>query len=70
MLTQNPAWVVTTDDMARTNNGKFMHCLPVRRNLKVSDAVLDSPQSLVIEQAANREWSAQAVLKEILAVMR
>ena len=43
-----------------------MHCLPVRRNLKVSDAVLDGPQSLVIEQAANREWSAQAVLKEIL----
>ena len=43
-----------------------MHCLPVRRNLKVSDEVLDSPQSLVIEQAANREWSAQAVLKEIL----
>lgn len=54
------------DDMNLTDNGKFMHCLPVRRNLKVSDAVLDSPQSLVIEQAANREWSAQAVLKEIL----
>ena len=66
VLTQDPAWAVTMDDMARTNNGKFMHCLPVRRNLKVSDAVLDSPQSLVIEQAANREWSAQAVLKEIL----
>lgn len=66
VLTQDPAWAVTMDDMARTNNGKFMHCLPVRRNLKVSDAVLDSPQSLVIEQAANREWSAQAVLKGIL----
>ena len=66
VLTQDPAWAVTMDDMARTNNGKFMHCLPVRRNLKVSDAVLDSPQSLVVEQAANREWSAQAVLKEIL----
>jgi N-succinyl-L-ornithine transcarbamylase len=66
VLTQDPTWAVTMDDMARTNNGKFMHCLPVRRNLKVSDAVLDSPQSLVIEQAANREWSAQAVLKEIL----
>ncbi len=69
VLTQDPAWAVTMDDMARTNNGKFMHCLPVRRNLKVSDAVLDSPQSLVIEQAANREWSAQAVLKEILSAM-
>jgi N-succinyl-L-ornithine transcarbamylase len=66
VLTQDPSWAVTMDDMNRTNNGKFMHCLPVRRNLKVSDAVLDSPQSLVIEQAANREWSAQAVLKEIL----
>ena len=66
VLTQDPAWAVTMDKMNLTNNGKFMHCLPVRRNLKVSDAVLDSPQSLVIEQAANREWSAQAVLKEIL----
>jgi N-succinyl-L-ornithine transcarbamylase len=54
------------EDLALTDSGKFMHCLPVRRNLKVSDAVLDSPQSLVVEQAANREWSAQAVLKEIL----
>ena len=66
VLTQDPFWAVTMDDLHRTNNGKFMHCLPVRRNLKVSDAVLDSPHSLVIEQAANREWSAQAVLKEIL----
>ena len=66
VLTQDPTWAVTMDDMHLTNNGKFMHCLPVRRNLKVADAVLDSPQSLVIEQAANREWSAQAVLKEIL----
>ena len=66
VLTQDPSWAVTMDDMSRTNNGKFMHCLPVRRNLKVADAVLDSTQSLVIEQAANREWSAQAVLKEIL----
>lgn len=66
VLTQAPAWAVTMADMQLTNTGKFMHCLPVRRNLKVSDEVLDSPQSLVIEQAANREWSAQAVLKEIL----
>lgn len=66
VLTQDPSWAVTMDDMKLTNEGKFMHCLPVRRNLKVSDAVLDSPQSLVVEQAANREWSAQAVLKEIL----
>lgn len=66
VLTQDPSWAVTMAKMDLTNNGKFMHCLPVRRNLKVSDAVLDSPRSLVIEQAANREWSAQAVLKEIL----
>jgi N-succinyl-L-ornithine transcarbamylase len=66
VLTQDPAWAVTMEDLRQTNNGKFMHCLPVRRNLKVADAVLDSPQSMVIEQAANREWSAQAVLKEIL----
>ena len=66
VFTQDPSWAVTMEDMNLTNNGKFMHCLPVRRNLKVADAVLDSPQSLVIEQAANREWSAQAVLKEIL----
>jgi N-succinyl-L-ornithine transcarbamylase len=66
VLTQDPSWAVTMEHMRLTNNGKFMHCLPVRRNLKVADEVLDSPQSLVIEQAANREWSAQAVLKEIL----
>lgn len=66
VLTKDPSWAVTMNDIRRSDNGKFMHCLPVRRNLKVSDEVLDSPHSLVIEQAANREWSAQAVLKEIL----
>ncbi len=66
VLTQDPSWMVTMDKMRLTNDGKFMHCLPVRRNVKVADEVLDSPQSLVIEQAANREWSAQAVLREIL----
>ncbi|GAB3703946.1 acetylornithine carbamoyltransferase [Spirosoma flavus] len=67
VLTQDSSWAVTMNDLKLTNNGRFMHCLPVRRNLKVSDEVLDSPYSLVIEQAANREWSAQAVLKEILS---
>ncbi|GAB3940318.1 acetylornithine carbamoyltransferase [Spirosoma harenae] len=66
VLSQDPSWAVTMADLRLSNNGKFMHCLPVRRNLKVADEVLDSPHSLVIEQAANREWSAQAVLKEIL----
>lgn len=69
VLTQDPSWMVDMDKMHLTNNGKFMHCLPVRRNMKVTDDVLDSPQSLIVEQAANREWSAQAVLKEILKSM-
>ena len=67
VLSQDPAWMITQAKMQLTDNGKFMHCLPVRRNLKVSDAVLDSPASLVIQQAGNRIWSAQAVLKRILA---
>ena len=65
VLTQDPSWMITKEKMDLTNNGLFMHCLPVRRNLKVTDEVLDH-QSVVIQQAANREWSAQAVLKNIL----
>jgi N-succinyl-L-ornithine transcarbamylase len=52
--------------MALTDNAKFMHCLPVRRNVIVTDEVIDSPNSIVIPQAANREVTAQAVLKMIL----
>jgi N-succinyl-L-ornithine transcarbamylase len=66
VLTKDASWMIDEAKMALTDNGKFMHCLPVRRNMKVSDEVLDGPRSLVIDQAANREWSAQAVLKEIL----
>ncbi|WP_221394412.1 N-acetylornithine carbamoyltransferase [Dyadobacter sp. NIV53] len=66
VLTSDPSWMLTETKMALTDNGKFMHCLPLRRNMKVADEVLDGPRSLVIEEAANREWSAQAVLKEIL----
>ena len=66
VLTQDPAWKITTEKMALTDNGKFMHCLPVRRGLKVDDAVLDSPASVVIQQAGNRVWSVQAALKKIL----
>jgi N-succinyl-L-ornithine transcarbamylase len=66
VLNQDPDWRITMEKMALTNNAKFMHCLPVRRNLKVEDAVLDSSHSVVIQQAGNREWSAQAVLKRIL----
>ena len=52
--------------MALTNNAYFMHCLPVRRNMIVTDDVIESPQSIVIPEAANRVVSAQTVLKQIL----
>ncbi|HMN89317.1 MAG TPA: N-acetylornithine carbamoyltransferase [Saprospiraceae bacterium] len=66
ILNQDPNWMVTMDKMQRTNQGKFMHCLPVRRNIKVEDAVLDSPASVVLQQANNRTYAAQAVLKRML----
>jgi N-succinyl-L-ornithine transcarbamylase len=69
ILSVDSSWAITPDKMALTNNGRFMHCLPVRRGLKVADAVLDSPNSLVVPLAANREWSAHAVLKSILEGM-
>jgi N-succinyl-L-ornithine transcarbamylase len=59
-------WMLTNEKMARTNNGKIMHCLPVRRNLELSDELLDGPNSLVTQQGGNRVWAAQAVLSEIL----
>lgn len=59
-------WTVTAEKMALTNNGKFMHCLPVRRNIIVSDEVIDSASSIVIEQANNRTYAAQLVLQKIL----
>jgi N-succinyl-L-ornithine transcarbamylase len=66
ILSMDPSWTVTTEKMALTNNGKFMHCLPVRRNQIVMDEVLDSPTSIVIEQAKNRTFAAMAVLKHFL----
>ncbi len=60
------SWTVDTEHMSWTNNGKFMHCLPVRRGLIVTDDVIESPNSLVIPEAANREISAQVVIKRIL----
>ena len=59
-------WTVDAEKMALTNNAFFMHCLPVRRNMIVTDEVIESPQSLVIAEAANRVVSAQTILKEIL----
>ena len=59
-------WCVSARQMAVTNDAHFMHCLPVRRNMIVTDDVIESPRSLVIPEAANREISAQVVLKRIL----
>lgn len=66
ILSTDMSWTITAEKMALTNNAFFMHCLPVRRNMIVSDDVIESPQSIVIPEAANREISAQTVLKRIL----
>ena len=66
ILKTDDQWMITPDKMGLTNNGKFMHCLPIRRNIVASDGVLDSPRSLVIQQSQNRIYSAQAVLKQLL----
>jgi len=59
-------WMLTNDKLKTTNNGKVMHCLPVRRDLELSSEVLDGPHSIVIQEAGNRLWAAQAVLKDLL----
>lgn len=66
VLSRDRAWTVDSRKMALTNNAYFMHCLPVRRNMIVTDEVIESPRSIVIPEAANRVVSAQTVLKEIL----
>lgn len=67
VLSMDRSWTVDSRKMALTDNAYFMHCLPVRRNMIVTDEVIESPQSIVIPEAANRVVSAQTVLKEILA---
>ncbi len=62
----DPRWMLTEEKLKLTNNAKVMHCLPVRRNVELSDEVLDSSNSMVTTQAGNRVWAAQAVLSEIL----
>lgn len=62
----DPEWMLTLDKLKQTNNAKVMHCLPVRRNVELSDEILDSENSLVTQEAGNRVWAAQAVLSEIL----
>ena len=66
ILSKDMSWTVDAAHMAVTNNGKFMHCLPVRRGLIVTDDVIESPNSLVIPEAANREISATVVIKRML----
>lgn len=62
----DPDWMLTNEKLATTNNAKVMHCLPVRRNVELSDEILDGSNSLVTQQAGNRVWAAQAVLAELL----
>ena len=66
VLSMDRSWTVDSRKMALTNNAYFMHCLPVRRNMIVTDDVIESPQSIVIQEAANRVVSAQTIIKEIL----
>jgi len=66
ILRTDDEWMITPEKMQRTNDGKFMHCLPIRRNIVAADDVLDSPNALVIQQSQNRIFSAQSVLKQLL----
>jgi N-succinyl-L-ornithine transcarbamylase len=66
ILSHDTSWMLTPEHLRQTNNAKVMHCLPVRRNVELSDAILDGPNSVVYQQAGNRLWAAQAVLKRML----
>jgi len=66
VLCRDNSWMITQQKMSLTNNARFMHCLPVRRNVEIADEVLDGLNSAVIQQAGNRQWAAQAVLKKML----
>lgn len=69
ILCKDMSWTIDSRHMAVTDNGKFMHCLPVRRGLIVTDDVIESPSSLVIPEAANREISAELVIKRMLEAL-
>lgn len=70
VLSTDEGWMLTNEKLKPTNNAKVMHCLPVRRNVELSDEILDGPNSIVTQQAANRVWAAQAVLNEIVNTKR
>ena len=69
VLPGNEDWMLTNEKLKATNNAKVMHCLPVRRNLELSDEILDGPNSIVVHEAGNRVWAAQAVLKQMLEAL-
>jgi N-succinyl-L-ornithine transcarbamylase len=66
----DPSWMLTNEKLRLTRNAKVMHCLPVRRNVELSDEILDGPNSIVTHQASNRVWAAQTVLSELLNAKR
>jgi N-succinyl-L-ornithine transcarbamylase len=66
----DPEWMMTDKKLALTNQAKVMHCLPVRRNVELSDEILDGSNSIVTQEASNRVWAAQAVLSEILSGLK
>ncbi len=66
ILCRDEHWMLTAEKLATTNEAKVMHCLPVRRNVELSDEILDGPNSIVTQEAGNRVWAAQAVLSQIL----
>ena len=68
IITLDPSWIITMEKIKNiANNAKFMHCLPIRRNLLATDEVLDSPNSIIIEQSKNRIFSAQTIFNEMLS---
>ncbi|MBC5991762.1 Rossmann-fold NAD(P)-binding domain-containing protein [Pontibacter cellulosilyticus] len=69
VLTEGAGWMMTDNKLALTNNAKVMHCLPVRRNVELNDEILDGQNSLVLQQANNRTYAAQAVLKRMLEAL-
>ena len=67
ILNEDKNWTFSNKKLEKTNNARVMHCLPVRRNVVINDEVLDSENSIVIQQANNRTYAAQAVLKRLLS---
>ncbi len=66
VILNNDSWIINENKMKLTNNAFFMHCLPVRRNVVVTDSVLDSNKSLIIQQANNRIYATQTIIKELI----